>query len=71
MKPPYNTTWLCPKCERETEVEFYPEVPAKTFGPPEDCYPGDPAEIEPDECYCGHEIDIDDITELLDGSNPY
>ena len=68
---PFKVTWSCPECEWETDVDFYPEVPAQLYGLPENCYPAEPATIEPDECECGHEINIDDITELLDGSNPY
>ena len=63
----YSTIWSCPECEQETEVTFYPEVPAKLNSPPEDCYPGEPALIEPDECRCGKEITTDEISDLIRG----
>jgi ribosomal protein L37AE/L43A len=51
-------TWTCPKCEAETEVTVYPVIPAQTYGPPENCYPEEGGEIEPEECEkCGAEID--------------
>lgn len=28
------------------DVDFRPGVPAKTYGPPENCWPAEPAEIE-------------------------
>jgi predicted RNA-binding Zn-ribbon protein involved in translation (DUF1610 family) len=52
-------TWTCPKCEAETEVTVYHFIPAQTYGPPENCYPEEGGEIEPEECpNCGAEIDI-------------
>jgi ribosomal protein L37AE/L43A len=51
-------TWACPKCETETEVTVYPVISAQTYGPPENCYPEEGGEIEPEECpNCGAEID--------------
>jgi hypothetical protein len=50
-------TVTCPndECEADIEVFFDPGCPGKTYGPPERCYPPDPAFIDgPAECpECG------------------
>lgn len=51
--------WLCPECGNATSVKVWPIVPAKLFGPPEDCFPEEGGEIDPQACeHCGHSIDV-------------
>ena len=53
-----NIQWTCPECEKETELRVYPIIPAKLYGPPENCHPEEGGEVEPEECqHCGHKID--------------
>ena len=58
-----KTNWICPKCDKETEVTVYPLIPAKISGPPENCYPEEGGEHEPTECDCGAEIPNDAVYE--------
>lgn len=41
-----NVTIACPCCGRPVEVGFRPAIPGRTAGPPERCYPPEPAEWE-------------------------
>lgn len=49
-------------CGAETEVDaeisysFTPGHPAKTYGPPEDCYPAE-----------GPEVEVEEVTVIIDG----
>ena len=53
-----TVTWTCPACERETEVTVHAVIPGRLWGPPENCYPEEGGEIEPDQCpRCDHIID--------------
>lgn len=49
--------YTCKKCHVEFEVSVTPDVPGNISGPPENCYPDEPGEIEPDKCECGEKID--------------
>jgi hypothetical protein len=53
-------TVTCPheECEADFDVIYTPALKARTYGPPENCYEGEPAEIDwPTECpECGGEI---------------
>lgn len=58
-----KTTWKCSECQQETELNVTPFRRAKTWGPPETCYPSEGGEIEPDTCPCGREIPVDEVIE--------
>lgn len=50
--------WACQRCSHEFDVTVLPFVPARTYGPPEHCYPAEPGEVDPDVCpSCGHLVD--------------
>lgn len=56
--------YSCPECGKKTQVTCIPEQAGRYYGPPEECYPSEPAEIDPDECeHCGLEFDIDTVLE--------
>jgi hypothetical protein len=47
----------CPCCEQPLSVQYYPGDPGKTYGPPEQCYPPEPDEVDiasphPKRCEC-------------------
>lgn len=43
-------SWLCPNCEKTTQVEVFPYIPAKIYGDPLDCYPAEGGYFEPENC---------------------
>ena len=50
--------WHCPECSEITVVVCTPGIPAQLSGPPEKCYPGEDAGIDPEYCEkCGELID--------------
>lgn len=56
--------YTCKKCEHEFEVEITPFVPAKTWGPPESCYPAEGGECDPTECpKCDAPVNQEEIAE--------
>lgn len=63
MKILYECLGLLPDdsdCGHEFEIEVSPEIPAKTYGPPESCYPAEGGEVDPTECpKCGKEVDVE------------
>jgi len=57
--------YICPYCAASHTVKVTAAVPAQISGPPEHCYPAEPAEIDPDTCdYCNKPFDEDTILEL-------
>ena len=62
-------TVTCPHeaCETNFDVIYTPALAARTYGPPERCYEGEPADIEwPDACpECGGEITEKDADRWL------
>ena len=40
----------CPECGAKTRVTCLPAVAARTYGDPMDCYPAEPAEVDPSAC---------------------
>ena len=62
--------YICLFCASSHTVKVTAAVPAQTYGPPENCYPAEPAEFEPDACdYCHRDFDEELILELA--SNEY
>ena len=55
--------WACKNCGVEMEVSVTPVKPAQTYGPPENCYPEEGGEHEPENCECGWPIDSDAVQE--------
>lgn len=54
----------CSRCKYEIEITVTSAVPAQTSGPPEHCYPEEPAEIDPTYCpRCYNILDIDAVLE--------
>jgi len=73
--------YTCPVCEKGITFDCTPETPAKTYGPPENCYPAEGGDCDgPENCdQCGREINIDDVMQsfydyyadnALDGPDP-
>jgi hypothetical protein len=54
-------------CEKDIDVIFRPELKGKTYGPPENCYETEPAEIDtPEHCpHCGITITEEDVDKWL------
>lgn len=52
MKRSIKINWNCGACGKVTVVTAYPSDPGKMSGPPERCYPPEPAYIDP--CVCNH-----------------
>ena len=48
MRATVTVMWMYLGLEIEAEVtvDYLPPTPARTYGPPEDCYPGDGLEIQ-------------------------
>ena len=56
----------CPACGAINSVTCIGEVKAQTYGRAEQCYPAEPAEIDPGACFnCNHEFDIDKVFDEL------
>ena len=57
----FNFFYTCPNCEHDQEVGVIPGIPAKISGPPESCYPEEPAEVDSGGVCeeCGFEFDED------------
>lgn len=50
--------YICPRCGLEHQLYVTPLVPARTYGPPELCYPEEGGEFEPECCEnCGAEFE--------------
>ncbi len=61
-------TVLCPECEADITVWFYPGSPGKLYGPPEDCEEPYSSTMDiPDKCHvCGTEFTSDDKERWLE-----
>jgi len=62
-------SYLCQNdlCQQEITLDVYPGDPGRTYGPPECCYPPEPATIEPEECeHCGTKVDSERVWEMVD-----
>lgn len=51
----------------EVVGDFRPEVKARTYGPPENCYPGEPAEFRASEAWFDHQGTRIGLHELPEG----
>jgi hypothetical protein len=49
------------ECGCEYDVEVSDGCPAQLYGPPENCYPAEPAEVEGECPECGKEPDTDTV----------
>ena len=47
---PIKTTVTCNWCGKSVAVTVNPGCQAQTYGDPLDCYPAEPAEVDPNEC---------------------
>jgi DNA-directed RNA polymerase subunit RPC12/RpoP len=55
-------SYTCQKCDHEFDVDVSPIIPAKIYGPPEDCHPEEGGEIDPDECpKCDAKVDEETV----------
>lgn len=60
-------TYTCPECDAETELDVEPIIPAKIYGPPENCYPAEGGDFTPTECAeCGAEIRPETVCDLYE-----
>ena len=58
-------TIKCQQCGINIKAQVHPGCDEQTYGPPEQCYPSEPAEVDPDECpECGASIDLDEAIQL-------
>jgi DNA-directed RNA polymerase subunit RPC12/RpoP len=56
--------YTCPRCLHRVLIKAWPVIPAKVTGPPEQCYPEEGGEWEPEECdRCGSTFDPDHVTD--------
>ena len=54
----------CPECGSKTQVTCLPAVAARTYGDPMDCYPAEPAEVDPSACEeCGLKFEVEAVFE--------
>ena len=56
--------YACPECGSKTRVTCLPAVAARTHGDPMDCYPAEPAEVDPSACEeCGLKFEVEAVFE--------
>jgi len=56
----------CPNCDAINKVTCTGAIEARTYGDPNDCYPAEPAEIDPGACRaCDYEFDRDKVFDEL------
>ena len=68
-KSGWTHTVLCPECEQEINVAYYPGSRGRTYGPPEKCEPpyGADLDYEHDECPdCGRKFSDKDVDNWLE-----
>lgn len=57
-------TYTCRQCEHEFEIVVSHYVPAKLWGPPENCHPAEGGEPDVTECpECGAEVDMEKVAD--------